>query len=253
MLDPLFERGPYYQSSIERWNDVSEAYGRMTWAKGLLNLVHNVAPLSKEPRETFRRIVGEIRSVRGELDAANDRHIGLLFEVSASMLLLWVSIGREVRRLFDPSMSKSQFESVLRYYIWGGREAYEIRRQLKEVREGDASESGPFNFPGWEHLVAFAGLAVSAPQEAFEGAKMCREMAFRAICGVDSDLDKNLKECVLLNKRVRQFSISMVEYLSISGGLPKPLYKEMERRVLGLQNISVLRETVRCDLLIRSR
>jgi hypothetical protein len=120
----------------------------------------------------FRRILAELRAVRGHVDPVKDAHLAIFFDVLASSFVLWAAMGRNIRRFYEPSMTKAAFETVLRYYLWGGKESYNIRQQLRE--RVTAENGGAMELPAWESLVAFAGLIVSAPQSILHCAYMCR-------------------------------------------------------------------------------
>jgi hypothetical protein len=71
-------------------------------------------------------------------------------------------LGRDIRRFYEPTIEKPVFEQILRYYLWGGKELYQIRQQMRE-RIGSGS-SGAGELPPWDSLVSFTGLIVDAPQ-----------------------------------------------------------------------------------------
>jgi hypothetical protein len=113
-------------------------YAKNAWSDGLYNITNNVVPLSNSPWHAFRRFVAELRDLRGQFDPAKHEHIAIFLNALASVFVLWASIGRDVRRFNEPAMNKAKFESALRYYIWGGKEAYELRRQMREKLDKDA-------------------------------------------------------------------------------------------------------------------
>ena len=119
--DPAFDRRVMYQSSIDRWNALYDAYAKYSWSANLYNLTRNVVPLSTTPWHAFRRFLAELRDLRGQFDPAKDEHTAIFIDALASIFVLWASIGRDVRRFYEPKMDKAHFESVLRYYIWGGK------------------------------------------------------------------------------------------------------------------------------------
>ena len=226
--DPAFERRVMYQSSIDRWNTLFDAYAKSPWSEHLYSLTHSVAPLSNMPWHTFRRFVAELRELRGQFDPGKNAHVGIFINALASVFVLWCSIGRDVRRFYEPTMEKTRFESTLRYYIWGGREAYELRRQMREKLDKDAPESASFDLRAWDKLVAFASLVMDAPQEIFSCAMISRELAIRQTSGADMALDAGLRDRLDRSSRARQFSLSMAEYLVTASGLPRELLAATE-------------------------
>lgn len=218
--DAAFDRPNMYQSSIDRWNALADAYTKNPWSEGLNSLTNSIAPLSDAPWHAFRRFVAELRDLRGQFDPAKREHIAIFLNALASIFVLWASIGRDVRRFYEPAMDKTKFEASLRYYIWGGKEAYELRRQMREKLDKDAPESTSFDLRAWDKLVAFAGLVMHAPQEIFRCAIISRELAIREVGTPDASLDIRLDAMISSNKRARQFSLSMAEYLIAASGIP---------------------------------
>ena len=223
--DVEFGRQLMYQSSFDRWNYFSDAYTKNTWSSAIYDLTRNVTPLSTTPWHAFRRFIAEMRDLRGQFDPEKDEHVAIFIDALASIFVLWASIGRDVRRFYEPSMDRAQFASVLRYYIWGGKESYELRRQMREKITKNALDTAPFDLPAWDRLVSFAGLVVSAPQEIFNCAMICRELALRQATGGDVYLDNRLYGMINNNKRARQFALSMADYLIAASGLPMEMMK----------------------------
>ena len=134
------------------------------WSEALFLTARNTAPLSVQPWRVFRKMVAELRSARGQFDPAKDGHIAIFLDVMAAIFILWSSIGRDIRRIYDPKMTKAEFERALLYYIWGGKESYQIRQELRQKTDTSGTAQ---DFPSWEKLVAFAGLVIAGPHELF--------------------------------------------------------------------------------------
>ncbi len=225
-FDQAFPADDCYQAAIVRWNAVFDCYAKNGWAENLFDLSRNVVPLSRAPWSTFRRILVELRAVRGHVDPAKDAHLAIFFDVLASAFVLWAAMGRDIRRFYEPSMEKAVFETGLRYYLWGGKESYNIRQQMRE--RAAAENRGTVELPGWESLIAFVGLIVSAPQSILDCANVCRELSIRAAAGADATFDKRISNHLKTKSRIRQFSAGLGDYLVEAGALPKDLAKRMQ-------------------------
>jgi hypothetical protein len=129
------------------------------------------------------------------------------------------------RLITNSGMDKVIFESVLRYYIWGGKEAYNIRQKMRE-RTG-SEDGGTVELPAWDTL-AFAGLVVNAPQNVLSCADAYREISIRAASGANANFDKRLSEIFKAKSRIRQFSAALGEHLGAAGGLPKEMAKRVQ-------------------------
>src|SRR5262249_38407578 len=155
-IDEAFPQDNNYQSAIIRWNAVYDRYANNPWSEGLFELSRSVVPLSKTPWSTFRRILAEVRAARGNVDPAKDAHVAIFFDMLASTFVLWAAMGRDIRRFYEPTMNKVAFESVLRYYLWGGKESYITRQQLRQ--QLGAESEVPIEIPAWDVLISFVGL-----------------------------------------------------------------------------------------------
>jgi hypothetical protein len=82
--------------------------------------------------------------------------------------------------------------------------------------------------PRWNELVSFAGLVVGAPQNIFECALICRELAIRCATTPNAQFDKALTARFKSNSRIRQFSLSLSDTLVAAGGLPSDMGKRVQ-------------------------
>lgn len=233
-VDAGFPADNCYQASIERWNIVYDCYSKNTWSDVLFDVARNVAPITQEPWSTFRRVLADLRIVRGHVDPARNDHVAIFFDILASTFVLWATLGRDIRRFYEPTMDKQEFQKVLTYYLWGGKESYVIRQQIRE-RYGFVNDVGSaISFPAWDSLLSFCGLIVSAPQCILECAFVCRELSIKLACHSNAEFDIRLSECVKDNTRIRQFSVALSEYLVAAGGLPKDLAQRTQDIVFKL-------------------
>lgn len=217
-----------YQSSIDNWENVFASYNKYLWSKATFDLVRNGVPLSKAPWTTFRSIIAELRATRGEYDPDKPEHQAIFLDMMASTLVLWSSIIRDMRRFYEPSMGKPDFEKILRYYLWGGRENYDIRQKIKSLSK---DQSGPAELPAWQKLVTYAGVTVSSPDSALDCAHVCRELSMRALVGENPSFDLHLKQRIANNKRVYQFLLGMAGYLVEAGALPTDMVRRVESAI----------------------
>ena len=223
VFDPAFPSDRYYQSSLTRWDALSDAYAKYGWSTRLRDIVGSDVPLTHDPARTFRRILSALKEVRGELDPGKSEHVGLFFDVLASVMVLWARIGGDIGRFYMPGMPKAEFESVLRFYMWGGRDAHKLMQQLRGVK--DQKDANSFELPAWPALVKFAGLTVGAPTGSLAGAHAFREMALRAVSESAPDKDEELALRFRTNKRLLQFTLSTADYIVAACGLPMDFSK----------------------------
>lgn len=230
-FDVEFGKDNSYQASIDRWNAVFDVYSGNKWSEDLYFLGRNIAPVTPEPWRIFRKMIADMRNVRGQFDPAKSAHVVILLDVLAGVFLLWSSLGRDIRRFYDPKMSKDEFERALRYYIWGGKESYQIRQELRQRAE---SSEAAQEFPAWDKLVRFAGLVITAPQEVFGCVSVCRDLAIRLACGRADNHDKIISATFASNRRSRQFVMAVVDYMIAASGIPKDFSGRVQTELSGL-------------------
>ena len=233
-VDVSFPSDSAYQASIDRWNKVQDCYENNSWAKELQNLNRNVVPLSVSPAGVFRRYLAELRQVRGMFDPSKPAHVCIFLDSLASLMVLWASLARDARRFYEPTMRKEDFEKSLRYYLWGGKESYQMRQQMREKAAADSLVATVVELPAWGKLVAFVGVVLSAPQSIFECASFSRELAFRVVCGPVVGIDSKLARDSSENTRIKQFSTGLTDYLVAACGLPKDLGKAAQSELFSV-------------------
>jgi hypothetical protein len=232
-VDAAFPADDCYQASSDRWSTVYDCYQKNAWTDSLFDQVRNAVPLTQTPWKTFRKLIADLRAVRGQFDPAKSPHVALFLDTLASTFVLWAGLGRDIRRFYETTMDKTAFEKVLRYYLWGGKEAYSIRQQLREKAGVEATIASPVELPAWDLLVSFAGLVISAPQSLLGCAHVCRELSIKIACGGNSKFDENLGRRLTENSRARQFTTALSDYLVAAGGLPKDFAKHVQDVVFG--------------------
>lgn len=213
-----FNRDDFYQSSIDRWNALYDAWSKNDWSFSLFEICHNTVLVTVQYARCFRRILSEIRGKRGEFSPTKAEHLAVFLDCIASVFIVWSGMARDIRRFYDPRMKKEDFERTLMYYVWGGKEQYGFRTELRQKVVGSGEVD---DFPAWNSFVKYAGIVVSGPNEVFGCARFSRELALRLLDGADASKDAKLLDDLKANKRLRPFILGMADYLIEASGLPK--------------------------------
>lgn len=222
--DPTYPSVTSYQSDLENWDKLEAAYKKWFWSEPLYHLTQTVAPTATHYASVFRKIVAELRAVKGNFDPDKEEHIAIFFDTMCACFLMWSVMAREIRRFYDPAMDKAQFEQTLRFYMWDGRESYLLRQRLAEKNVRD-QPGHAVDLPSWNSLVQMAGLIIASPTSVFECAAFCKELSVRAVAGRTGKLEDALKQRVQANNRVRQFTGALARYLVDASGMPTDMIK----------------------------
>jgi hypothetical protein len=173
---------------------------------------------------------------KGYFDPKRNDHVSIFLDILSSAFVLWAVMGRDIRRFYEPTLDKTTFEKTLRYYFWGGKESYEIRQKLRELSAPNATQSTnkKSELPFWEDLVNFSGLIVAAPQSVLGCAYLCRELSIKVACDPNVDFDIKLSSLLKENSHIRQFSVSLGDYLVHAGMIPSDLAKRVQEIIFDL-------------------
>ena len=198
-VDAGFPADTCYQASLQRWDELDECYATNAWAKAIYDLARHVIPLTKKPEAAFRRVLAELRTAQGQFDPAKDKHLAIFLDLLASCFVLWARLSRDIRRFYEPTMNKQEFETILKFYLWGGKESYAIRQQMR-ASTGDKTS---VDLPSWPKLIDLATIIIGAPQDVLACAYLCRELAMKFSCSAVPSLDMSLSAYVQKKTRLR--------------------------------------------------
>jgi hypothetical protein len=181
------------------------------------------APLEDSAVAGLRSLVSHLKRVEGELDPSKPSHRALFFLLVAQALVYLSAMARTYHNMFDPNDDLTEFEDSLRYFVWGGKEAYELRQRLNSaLRSARGIENGaPFDFPGWPNFLEMFRSFLDAP---FTLAPTClpiKDIAFRELSSVNPQIDARLARRLQANNRVRQYAIATASYLVNATRLPR--------------------------------
>lgn len=212
-----------YLEQIAPWDALSKIREHFPPLRDLVNFLCSQAPLEVSAVAGFRSLVSQLKRAEGELDPSKPQHRAL-FSLLVSQALVYLSaMARTYHNVFDPSDDSAEFEDSLRFFVWGGKEAYELRQRLniaiKSVRGVETAT--PFDFPGWSNFVEMFRGFLDAP---FALAATClpiKDMAFRELSIIDEQIDARLAKRLQANNRVRQYAIATGNYLVSASRLPR--------------------------------
>jgi hypothetical protein len=170
----------------------------------------------------------------GELDPRKKLH-HMVFGCMLSAFLLHMAMAISVLKdAFDFSMARGDFEKRLRYFLWEGRENYELRRKLQRALQERAGADGnqitDFDLPEWGKLVELVRGYLEAPETLAPLPLIAKEIAFRSATPVPKP-DRRISAMLSSSNRARQFIFSATAYLIQACKLPRAFERELETRI----------------------
>lgn len=216
LSSPNYNEGSTYLDIVPSWETIiGLAAGNENLAP-LIEFVLQDGPLERNNVAGFRALLARLRKAEGEFDASKPAHRALWGLVVCEALRLLSNLAVEFNSVFDPAMSKEKFEALLRNYVWGGRESYQLRQklhsQVRSARHGE--EDSQLDLPGWDRFLELMRSFMDAPHLASSGVLPAKDLAFRQLALGDRELaDKRIKAELANSTRARQYVIATSRYL----------------------------------------
>nr|WP_319565481.1 hypothetical protein [uncultured Rhodoferax sp.] len=211
-----------YILSMDRWHRLHATFRQNAPAEKLGGYLRHTVPLETDAPKLVRGIIANLRHARGELDPAKSEHLAIYIFAVFSFSIVMSTIVRDIFEVFDPKQTKDIFERFLRDYIWGGREAYLLRKKLREVMVARVdSTSADFELQAWEDFIETVRTLLDSPESVFLCCNPLLGCALRLFGIPESTLDTDLKRRFSVNNRLRQFAFRLSSYLTKACDLPR--------------------------------
>lgn len=221
-LSPSYKNEDDYLFSMDRWHALHEALRANSIFEKLGDFLRHVVPLEPDAPKLIRGILANLRQARGELDPAKREHMAVYVYAVFSFALAMSSVTRDIFDVFDPKQSKEAFQRFLRDYIWGGREAYQLRKKLREVMASQQDHvSGEFELHAWDEFLELVRALLDSPESVFLCCTPLLGISLRYFNTTEAGFDETLKRQLSLNNRQRQFAFRLSHYLIAACGLPR--------------------------------
>lgn len=217
LASPDYVEGSTYLDAIATWEAV-QAVGRNNKNLGpLVEFLAQAGPLGQDSVAGFRALLSRLRKAEGEFDASKNAHRTLWGLVVCEAMRLLAEMAVEFHSVFDPAMGREQFETLLRNFVWGGRESYQLRQKLhshvRSAKNGD--ESAQLELPNWDRFLELMRALMDAPHLASSGILAAKDLSFREMAPSPlEDADKRIRLEFSSTTRARQFLIATNKYLS---------------------------------------
>lgn len=227
--NPAYREIAAYSASLPAWSAYKAALSKWPALSEVAHHVNEAVPLAAASHSALRKLIAVLSHARGEFDPARNEHFAIYcFSVSAAMLLLAEVVG-DFRNLFDPKEDKPHFESLLRYYIWGGRESYNLRKRIHQSRQ--SAETIELDLPEWDRFIELVRSLLDAPTNIAQCVLPAHELGFRNLVPFDSSSDSFDHELITRSSRIRQFLFRVSDYIVRAAKLPRDFQERFEAEV----------------------
>jgi hypothetical protein len=222
LASPTYSEGFTYLDNLEAWGQLAAVGKLQPNMVPMTHFLFHTAPLERDATRGLRALIQALKHAEGEFDISKPAHKALWGLLVCEAIRLLSEITAQFHHIFDPAMSRDKFETLLRNYVWGGREAYVVRQRLHNaIRTNRAEhEISAFELPGWERFVELMRGLLDAPHLVGSAILPLKDKAFAELCIARAHADQRIKQEFSSNPRARQFAIQVNRYL---GSLSKLL------------------------------
>ncbi|MCG6242074.1 hypothetical protein K6U55_08500 [Vibrio diabolicus] len=225
-----FSRDYAYSTSIESWVKLECCCKGNLALEQYMSFLLNDLPLEQDCVKGFRKLLAALKKVRGEFDPEKDKHQAIYFFTLSMLGYLMSQIIFDLRNIVDFDATEKVFERALKYYIWSGKDSYELRNKLQAFSSGiESSESDKeLKLNNWNGFIELSRSLMDSPANISAVVNPLRELAFRRLVDIKSEKDSYSKELISKNNRIRQFSMFLSRYLAPATGLPEDFNEKLK-------------------------
>lgn len=212
-----------YIENLQAWERLFSFTKNYPPLHDTIKYLGSTALLQINAAQGIRGLMSQMKQAAGEFDPSKDTHRAV-FKLALSQFTMFICVMvRDFQNIFDPQADKMRFEKTLRYYIWGGRENYELRQRLNVALKAakGVADSEPFEFPAWDRFVELFRAYLDAPLTIGAMCLPIKDMAFRELTDAKEDLERRLTARWKTNNRNRQFAIMASTYFIEAIKLPR--------------------------------
>lgn len=237
-LDASFLLDFTYLDDMDKWDIFIDVPNRFPAMTDLVSYNGTFAALERAGAKGVRQAISALLKAAPEMDPEKDSHFFIYCATVSSFMIFLGQCLSELKDVFSFSMERDEFERVVRYYIWDGKDNFGVRKKMRELllrSKSDAElNSNDFELPEWDKFLHLVRTCLDAPDAMLPLAYYAKEFAFRMISEPRFDPDLRLKNGLISNNRSRQFLFAAAAYLVSAGRLPKDFARKYEAALNGL-------------------
>ncbi len=220
-----------YSTDINNWLELYATARGNRHLEQCLGIMGVNVPLERDSVKALRQLITVFQKSRGEFDPDKEKHLAFFYFAVSSFAFLMSQVVHDLRNVVDFDSDLSTFETVLKYYIWGGRDSFRVRNKLKTAfsQRSQSFESEEAELNGWPKFLELTRNLLDSPSDIKECIDPLRELAMRSIVTKSPDKEAWIEKQVEGNRRIRQFSLALASYLVTAAKLPKDFNTVLEK------------------------
>jgi hypothetical protein len=210
-----------YSTDIDSWIKLeSVSVGNIPFVQ-YMGFLSNDIPLEKDFVKGFRKLLAATRKVRGEFDPSKNKHRAMFFYSVSMFAYLMSQIVHDLRNIIDFDAKEKDFEHTLKYYMWGGRDSFELRNKLMYTQTHLEIADNELKLKEWGKFIELVRNLMDSPADISECIAPIRELGLLEVVDAVNTKNEYIKSLIKNNNRILQFSLFMASYLIKATDLPK--------------------------------
>lgn len=225
-----------YIENLDAWEILAKISSKQPTLDDFWAYLTSSALLETHGTQGLRTLMAKCKHIEGELDPSKGEHRALFSLILVQFCHYMSEMVRDFHNIFNPEMDKNEFEKIVRYYVWGGKENYDLRKRLKEALQNarGIAEVEPFEFPAWDKFVELFRTFLDAPLLLGSVCLPLKDLAFREVSIPTVELDRRLAMRLESNNRVKQFILVSASYFISATRLPRE-FKDQISNTMNLE------------------
>ncbi len=212
-----------YATDIQNWILQHELYNKSSVFEKFGEFLNHEVPLELDAARGVKRLLAALKKGKGEFNPDRAKHGSVFLHVLLSFSFLMSKVVHDLKTVIDYDSGKEDFEEILKYYIWGGRDSLIQKQKMAELFASINKSPPSFSMeiPEWERFVELTRKLLDSPKDVFWACFPLRELSLRLLSSVNDEKDLYIAKTVSGSARIRQFMTFQADYLVHAGQLPK--------------------------------
>lgn len=211
-----------YSTNIDNWVTHAKIYSKNDGFGKFGQFLNSEIPLAVDATRGIKLLLAGLQKGKGEFNPEKPEHLAIFQQVVMMFSYLMSQIVHDLKNVIDFDASKEDFERLLKYYIWGGKKAFSLLRNMSQLfakNNQDSSVVEP-KLREWDSFIELVRKLLDSPVEVFKCCFPMREISFRNLLIRDESKELYLAKLIDSNTRTRQFLTSQARYLVKAADLP---------------------------------
>ncbi|MGP1383802.1 MAG: hypothetical protein ACTS2F_09600 [Thainema sp.] len=211
-----------YSTDINVWMNYTQLFARRDFFEKLGAFLNSEVAMELDAPRGIRRLLAALKKGKGEFNPEKAGHQAIFYHSVMVFSFFMSQVIQDLKNVVDYDANQEDFEGYLKYYIWGGKESFKQRQEMKSFFSEAYQTPSALNLeiPNWDLFLELARKLLDSPTDVFKACFPMREISFRSISDRTHQKELYLAKSIEENSRIRQFLTSQARYLVKATGLP---------------------------------